>query len=1305
MVAEKVSSPLVSSCKSVIPHGDYVADGLSIVVLDQLFPNMIVGDKANHPWPYLRREVPHNWYCDRRYPEIGFLNRDEVMLLYNLALQFRGKPGLEIGCWMGWSSCHIALAGVQLDVIDPALARKDNEASMRQALAGAGVSNNVRLYQTTSPEAVDQLARARGSGWNFFFIDGNHEAPGPEQDARVCLKYAAADALFAFHDLVCPDVEKGLAVLRDAGFRTMIFETMQIVGVAWRGNVISVDHAPDPSHNWSIPDHLLKYAIAGESQRIRSERIEGLLHLAERELALKDAAIAEITSKLDELGRQVTARAEETARLRDEAGDRERSLASLQIAIAALDRKLSDRNTALHDVTRELADRCKEVSSLKAGVEELRNGINSSQAEVHYLRNRIQGMKRSYSWKLTRPLREVRKFARGLYGQSDNTKASEATSAGEKKNVEALKNKTLRTVLRRYRLLRKSPLVNRSFYKRRYPDAAGARFGRFWHYVTVGAPELRQPNALFDPNWYLAQYPDVASRRLDPLLHYIEFGWKQGYNPNPIFDVKYYLSSNPDVANARIEPLTHFITEGARQGRNPGRWFDTSYYLSRYPEVAASGINPLEHYLSHGAAQRYDPHPLFDTAFYLERKPELSEHDKNPLADYLAVGTSDIYNPEPVEGFGPGRGICVVTPDFVGPVKNGGIGTACYHYAVALAEAGHRVTVLFSGQISRGQANHWRNHYAKRGITLLSIIDLPPVSHFYYGNSWFLETSQRILDFLASQHFDFIHFQDWQANGFWPIRAKRLGYALRDSVLTVMMHSSSKWIDQGMQQFPKDPAVQVRLEYCESYCMQYCDVLLSPSQHMFDWAIANSITLSENRGLIPYLSAHSGLETLTVQPDPSHLIFFGRLETRKGLHIFGDALRWLKVHGDLPQKVSILGKHATVNGVPSEKFLANLASDLPEIEFIIINSLDAFQALDYIRRTRGLVVMPSILDNYPYTVLECIEHGIPFVVAAVGGILEMVDDKVLFSPVASELGKLLASRRQLDHRTLSHKYEGREARERWLRLHEDYNRSSDQVLETRQPKVSVCIPYCNHGRYLKRLVKSFEEQAYPDYEVVVVNHGSAADSTSDFDRLAQRSTDPRFHFTTTANQSPGAARNLAASISTGEYLIFFGPDNLAKDHTFVRRLVEAIEMSNVDCVTVPYDMVDETCMEPSESDILCGYRPLGACIEGGFFENIFGDTTLIVRRRVFDALGGFSTEQDSWEDHEFFLRLCMRSFQLEVYPQSLAYHRVSQQSRSRSSNQYRNLQNLVAQLADASSPTLLNIVKNLALPIVLAQQR
>ena len=40
--------------------------------------------------------------------------------------------------------------------------------------------------------------------------------------------------------------------------------------------------------------------------------------------------------------------------------------------------------------------------------------------------------------------------------------------------------------------------------------------------------------------------------------------------------------------------------------------------------------------------------------------------------------------------------ICIVTCDIVGPIRNGGIGTAYYSMARTLADAGHRVTVLYA---------------------------------------------------------------------------------------------------------------------------------------------------------------------------------------------------------------------------------------------------------------------------------------------------------------------------------------------------------------------------------------------------------------------------------------------------------------------------------------------------------------------------------------------------------------------------------------------------------------------------------
>jgi hypothetical protein len=58
MIKKEVSILHDISADPQIPENDYAAAGLSVVILDALFPNMIVGDKANHPWPYLRREVP-----------------------------------------------------------------------------------------------------------------------------------------------------------------------------------------------------------------------------------------------------------------------------------------------------------------------------------------------------------------------------------------------------------------------------------------------------------------------------------------------------------------------------------------------------------------------------------------------------------------------------------------------------------------------------------------------------------------------------------------------------------------------------------------------------------------------------------------------------------------------------------------------------------------------------------------------------------------------------------------------------------------------------------------------------------------------------------------------------------------------------------------------------------------------------------------------------------------------------------------------------------------------------------------------
>jgi predicted O-methyltransferase YrrM len=241
---------------------DYYPPGLEVVLPDAAFPNMVEGNRRRATTPFLYREIPHKWYVDIRSPMSGFVSREEALILYNTAKLFAGKPALEIGCWMGWSACHLALGGVTLDIIDPILADPGMHNSVLDSLQAAGVANRCILHAEASPAAVQRIALRDGKLWSLTFIDGDHEGPHPLKDAMVAEQYADETALVLFHDLAFPDVAPALDYLRSRGWNTMVYLTMQIMGVAWRGAVNPVRHVPDPNVAWRLPQWIKNHRVS-----------------------------------------------------------------------------------------------------------------------------------------------------------------------------------------------------------------------------------------------------------------------------------------------------------------------------------------------------------------------------------------------------------------------------------------------------------------------------------------------------------------------------------------------------------------------------------------------------------------------------------------------------------------------------------------------------------------------------------------------------------------------------------------------------------------------------------------------------------------------------------------------------------------------------------------------------------------------------------------------------------------------------------------------------------------------------------
>jgi hypothetical protein len=239
---------------------DYVSPNFEFVDLEYAFPNLANGPPETAPWghydPAVSEGRSHGWYCHEGLNPCGYANRDEVILMYNVAKAFAHAAGIEIGCYFGWSTAHLARPFKRFDVIDPILG-SPSLPEIETSLSAAGVREVCNLHAGLSPEISVRLARENsGPLWSFALVDGDHSHPGPLVDTAGLEHAMTLDAAIVFHDLYCAPVSDALDYLKWRGWKTRACLTSNGVGIAWRGSVMPPQHIPDPTVKWKMPAHL-----------------------------------------------------------------------------------------------------------------------------------------------------------------------------------------------------------------------------------------------------------------------------------------------------------------------------------------------------------------------------------------------------------------------------------------------------------------------------------------------------------------------------------------------------------------------------------------------------------------------------------------------------------------------------------------------------------------------------------------------------------------------------------------------------------------------------------------------------------------------------------------------------------------------------------------------------------------------------------------------------------------------------------------------------------------------------------------
>jgi len=182
--------------------------------------------------------------------------------------------------------------------------------------------------------------------------------------------------------------------------------------------------------------------------------------------------------------------------------------------------------------------------------------------------------------------------------------------------------------------------------------------------------------------------------------------------------------------------------------------------------------------------------------------------------------------------------------------------------------------------------------------------------------------------------------------------------------------------------------------------------------------------------------------------------------------------------------------------------------------------------------------------------------------------------------------------------------------------------------------------------------------------VIVVDDGSRSQLMREtLQTIAQRYKDKSLSILYQENRYVGAARNKAAQVAKGDYLLFFDDDNIMMPE-MVEKLVNAATFVDLDCITCSSIRFSGE-GEPHSSNSILGtqIRFVGPAKAWATKVNVVGDATCLVKKTVFSASGGYSEGyRVGKDDIEFYNRLILDNRKVSYYPDPLYYYRQSSDS-------------------------------------------
>ena len=602
--------------------------------------------------------------------------------------------------------------------------------------------------------------------------------------------------------------------------------------------------------------------------------------------------------------------------------------------------------------------------------------------------------------------------------------------------------------------------------------------------------------------------------------------------------------------------------------------------------------------------------------------------------------------------------VCFVTQEIPPIFVNGGAGTATLGYSQDLASSPEfDVTVLYSSfsSLSDREKGSIVRDFKSKSIKLYFLEDIGPQNLW---NRTATSKSLSIMLFLNQNDFHIVHFNDFDGLAFYSVSAKRSGIYLNKTHINIICHGNSRWGLEVSRFFPSQQDLEIF--DLERLSLIYADSIMSPSEYLLNWMRDNNLENKSvnllQRNIMPTDESDDYGSRAVIRQDVKKIVFFGRHEVRKGLLIFLDSInRILRENSKL--EVYFIGKTQIIDGQNSSDIISRFLVE-HKSRINIIGPLSRDDVREFISATDVLTVMPSIAENLPFTVYECLKWNVKFIASNSGGTSEFfikgLKDERLFDPNSNALySKMMEFLVKQDAEVGGLAINDIDSRNMFQKFHHDsFLRLTQTSLEVESfPSATVILISHNRTEYLEQALAALVAQSITSFQVIIVDDGSYLKSHLDFiEELKHRVFPFSLRTLRTEDIGLGNARNFGVGFSDSKYIIFLDDDNIPTTK-FVENLVLAAEHSDADAVVALANTFFGDSFPSSEIDYEnLIYFPLGESVYSGILKNSYGDSQGLWRRESFLSLGGFEDSGLPAEDWHIYSKACLNSKRILVVP-------------------------------------------------------